>query len=196
MIYFLSDTHFYHFNILKLNPEVRKLGYELEILENLESIVKEGDTVYHLGDFTWQLQDELGVLERWKRLPGRKVLVMGNHDHRFGREALGEFFDEIHEFSLILEVGGLRLLLSHYPVLDLRTQRFPERQEKVKELFLKENCDLLIHGHVHHNGGGPTCGCSLKGVPCVNVNVEFWEFSPVNLEDIIVSLQHLIKVKS
>ncbi len=188
MIYFLSDTHLYHFNILKLNPQARRPGYELKILENLESLLKEEDTLYHLGDFTWQLQDEFGVLERWKRLPGRKVLVMGNHDHRFGKEVLKEFFDEIHEFSLVLEVEGLRLLLSHYPALDLKTERFPDRQKKVEETFFKEGCYLLIHGHVHHNGSGPTCGCTLKGVPCVNVNVEFWSFRPVSLEDIAVKL--------
>ena len=193
MIYFLSDTHFYHFNILKLNPEVRKFGYEFEILENLKSILKEGDTVYHLGDFTWQLYDEFKVLGRWKRLPGRKVLVMGNHDHRFGREVLKEFFDEVYEFSLVLELDGLRILLSHYPALDLRTQRFPERQEKVEKIFFEENCDILVHGHVHYNGSGPTCGCALKGIPCVNVNVEFWDFRPVSLKEVTVGLKQFPK---
>ncbi len=189
MIYFISDTHFYHFNILKLNPEFRKFGYELKILENLESVLKEGDTLYHLGDFTWQLYDEFGILDRWKRLPGKKVLIMGNHDHRFGKDILEEFFDEIHEFSLILEVEGLRLLLSHYPALDLRTDRFPELQARVEETFVREGCDLLVHGHVHRRSGGPHCGCYMKGIPCVNANVEFTGFKPVSADGALDKLK-------
>jgi len=189
MIYFTSDTHLYHYNILKLNPQARKPGYELRILDNLEALLKEGDTLYHLGDFTWQLYDELKVLDRWKKLPAKKVLIMGNHDHRFGKEILGEFFDEVHEFSLVLELDGFKILLSHYPALDLKTQRFPEKQERVEKEFFEKGCDLLLHGHVHHNGDGPTCGCALKGIPCVNVNVEFWEFRPVSLEQLMVGLK-------
>lgn len=188
MIYFVSDTHFYHFNILKLNPLVRKFGFETEILKNLEKTLREGDTLYHLGDFTWQLYDKMRVLERWKRLRVRKILLMGNHDHRFGKEVLKEFFDEIYDPFYILEVDGLRILLSHYPALDLKTDRFPEMQELVEERFFEERCDILIHGHVHYNPTGPMCGCYLKGIPCLNVNVELWEFKPVSLREVMSSV--------
>ncbi|WP_457600616.1 metallophosphoesterase [Hydrogenivirga sp.] len=185
MIYFTSDTHLYHTNILRLNPAVRRRGFEESILGNLEETLQEGDILYHLGDFTWQLHDPEGFLERWKALPARKVLLMGNHDHRYGRSVLLEFFDEVYEFSLILETQGRRLLLSHYPALDLKTERFPEIQDRVEGEFFKEGCDLLVHGHVHYNGEGPMCGCLLRGVPCVNVNVELHEFKPVSLRDVL-----------
>jgi len=189
MIYFTSDTHLYHANLIRLNPSVRKPHFEKKILSGLEEVLSDGDTLYHLGDFTWQLYDPEGYLERWKRLKGRKVLLMGNHDHRFGRSILGEFFDEVYGFSLSVEVGGLKLLLSHYPALDLRTERFPERQRRVEEEFFKEGCDVLIHGHVHYNSGKPMCGCGQRGIPCVNVNVELHGFRAVSLEDIAEKLE-------
>ncbi|EDP76034.1 metallophosphoesterase family protein [Hydrogenivirga sp. 128-5-R1-1] len=188
MIYFISDTHLYHTNIIKLNPLVRKPHFEELILEELERTLSDGDILYHLGDFTWQLYDPEGFLERWKELRGKKVLLMGNHDHRFGDAILGEFFDEVHEFSLVLEAGGLKVLLSHYPALDLRTERFPERQRRVEEEFFERGCDLLIHGHVHYNGGAPMCGCDRKGIPCLNVNVELHGFKPVSLREAVESL--------
>ncbi|RLJ70340.1 calcineurin-like phosphoesterase family protein [Hydrogenivirga caldilitoris] len=185
MIYFISDTHFYHFNILKLNPQARKFGFERITVEALEKTLKEGDTLYHLGDFTWQLYDEFGVLERWKELPARKVLIMGNHDERFGSSVLREFFDEVYEFSLLLEESGRKFLLSHYPALDLKTNRFPDRQERVEKEFFQSGCDFLVHGHVHYNNGGPMCGCGSKGIPCFNVNVELHNFRPVSLEELL-----------
>jgi len=185
VIYFISDTHFYHQNIIRLNPEVRKYRFEERIMESLEELLKEGDIIYHIGDFTWELNDSRGILERWKRLKAHKVLVLGNHDLLYGKELLGEFFDEVHEFSTILEVEGVRLLLSHYPALDLRTERFPDRQERVVREFISRGCDGLVHGHVHYNSGGPMCGCSLKGIRCVNVNVELHDFKPVSLSQIL-----------
>ena len=185
MLYFISDTHFYHENILKLNPDFRFPFFEEVILENLEKTLKPGDILYHLGDFTWHLDDRRGILRRWKALPCRKVLVRGNHDSRFSDRDLGEFFDEIEEFSLVVEHSGVRLLLSHYPALDLRTGRFPDLQLEVERTFTDEGCDLLIHGHVHRGRDGRACGCCLKGIPCFNVNVEYSDFRPVSLQDIL-----------
>ncbi|NPA41783.1 MAG: nicotinate phosphoribosyltransferase [Aquificae bacterium] len=196
MIYFISDTHFYHHNILRLNPEVRKPLFEERILNDLFEVLKEEDTLYHLGDFTWELWDQRGILELWKKLPSRKVLLMGNHDRRVPLSVLKEFFDEIHELYHLIEVDGKRLLLTHYPALDLRTQRFPELQSKVRELFFELNCDLLVHGHVHYTPGKPLCGCSSLGIPCYNVNVELNDFKPVPLTRVLKKVSPLKGLKT
>ena len=126
MNYFISDTHFFHRNILKLCPIKRKQGFEEKILESLESQLKPSDTLYHLGDFSWEDNDFL--LRRWRELPGRKVLIAGNHDWKFRNLKL--YFDEIIDFSTTLYVKDKKILLCHFPSKDLRTYRYLELQKK------------------------------------------------------------------
>ncbi len=181
MIYFISDTHFYHGNIVNLNPS-RFPFFERFILFNLSLKLKEGDIIYHLGDFTWHFNDFHGYLERWKDLKARKVLIMGNHDK--DKEKLKEYFDEVHENYLIIEHEGLKILLSHYPAKDPVTPRYPEKQEEVRRTFFENGCDILIHGHVHWNRNRIRCACGEYGIPCLNVNVEWNNYRPVAITEI------------
>lgn len=187
MLYFISDTHFYHENIINLNPKVRFKGFEAVILNNLLEVLKEDDVLYHLGDFTWHFEDKNGFLNMWKSLPGKKVLIMGNHDRN--KSKLKGFFDEVYDFHKILEYKGRKILLSHYPAKDPITTRYPERQELVREIYFKENCDLLIHGHVHWNEHGLVCACKDLGVNCVNVNIEWHNYRPLGEEEILESVR-------
>ncbi len=182
MLYFTSDFHLYHENILRLSPRVRFKGFEVVILRNLCSLSEE-DTLYVLGDFTWHLRDHKGYLELWRRLPFRKILVPGNHDRN--PEKLKEYFDEVLELYHVLETPYGRILLSHYPAHDPLTGRYPEIQELIREVYFKEGCDILLHGHVHWNEEGIRCGCSLYGVKCFNVNVEWNGYRPVALGEVI-----------
>ncbi len=181
MLYFISDTHFYHSNIVNLSA-FRFDGFEDRILENLERIIVPDDVLFHLGDFTWTLKDKKGYLKRWQALPCKKFLILGNHDYKFSKN-LGPYFDKIYNFVKLLEIGELRLLLSHFPALDLRKKkRYLGKIFKVKELFYFSRCDILFHGHVHRNSFNVHCGCGIYNIPCFNVNVEFTGYRPVALE--------------
>jgi len=182
MLYFISDTHFYHGNIINLNPEVRFKGFEIVILTNLFKVLKPEDTLYHLGDFTWHFNDKNEYLKVWKALPGKKILVMGNHDK--DKETLKEYFDEIYDFYKIIEYRGKRVLLSHYPAKDPITDRYPARQEEIREIYFKERCDILIHGHVHWNKEGLKCACEEYGIVCINANVEWNDYKPVSEKEV------------
>ncbi len=52
-IWFVSDTHFGHGNVLKYcnRPFSSTLEHDQQLIANWNSVVKENDTVYHLGDF-------------------------------------------------------------------------------------------------------------------------------------------------
>ena len=180
MNYFISDTHFFHRNILKLCPIKRKEGFEERILENLKSQLTPSDTLYHLGDFSWEDSDFL--LKRWRELPGRKVLIKGNHDWHFKNLEL--YFDEIVEFATVICSKRKKILLCHFPSKDLRTFRYLELQKRITEIYRSENCSLLIHGHVHWNPYCVFCGCHLNCVKCFNVNVEFTGYRAVSEEEL------------
>ena len=80
-VFFTSDTHFYHHNILKFEPETRPFGtveeMNEEIVKRWNSIVGPRDHVWHLGDVLFGTADNIKIISR---LNGTKHLVMGNHD--------------------------------------------------------------------------------------------------------------------
>ncbi len=191
MIYLLSDTHFYH----KLVKSYREPNFEQKILRSTLERVKEGDVLYHLGDFSRYLEDlpGHGLLETWKVIPARKILILGNHDVEFDEEEfifLEDYFDEIVEFhrTIEYEVNGraYRVLLTHYPASDPITKRYRDKQEQVRQLFFEGKHDLLIHGHIHGAHIGNTCACYKDfRIPCLNVNVEYIDYRPISIEEAI-----------
>lgn len=83
-IYFTSDLHFGHTNILKHSPkrpfsDTVDIATHDEWLLNLwHSTVDKRDTIYILGDLTFlKSEDARHLLEK---LPGHKFLIEGNHD--------------------------------------------------------------------------------------------------------------------
>ncbi len=182
MLYFIADTHFFHKNIIKLNPRKRKPGFEEKILTSLLKTLKPEDSLFVVGDFIWEFKEEF--VKTWNAIPGKKFLIKGNHDEWIGKDALLLFFEKIYEFFTIVEIGKKKILLCHYPAVDLRTRRFKELQQKATEIYWSYNCSLLLHGHVHWNPYGVLCGCHLKRVKCINVNVEFTNYKPVSLEEL------------
>ena len=57
--------------------------HEEKIKKNWNKVVKEKDTVFLLGDFSWAtyLEDAKPDFEFIDNLPGKKVLLKGNHDY-------------------------------------------------------------------------------------------------------------------
>lgn len=83
MIYFTSDQHFGHENIIKLSgrPFDNIEQMNETIVKNWNNIVEEDDTVYIIGDFALNSQDHK---KYWNKLLGNKVLIQGNHDNTQG----------------------------------------------------------------------------------------------------------------
>ena len=80
-VFFTSDSHFNHENIIKFcNRPFDSLDEMNDALtENWNAKVKPDDTVFHLGDFSW------GGSGSWKsareRLNGHIILIKGNHKY-------------------------------------------------------------------------------------------------------------------
>ena len=80
-IYYISDLHFGHANIMKFDNRPFNSVEEMNkaLIDNWNSVVTDKDTVMILGDFCWGLEDEwISILNK---LRGTKQLILGNHDH-------------------------------------------------------------------------------------------------------------------
>lgn len=116
-IYFTSDTHFHHGNILKFcnRPFSDIQEMDNKLVENWNSVVSEDSLVFHLGDFAW------GGYNAWKnvrdRLNGEIILIKGNHDEkRMTQTAERELFSLV-AYQLKIRVEDRAVYLNHYPFL-------------------------------------------------------------------------------
>ncbi len=151
-IWFTGDTHFCHRNIIDYcdRPYNSVEHMNDSLLRNWNEIVSEEDTIYHLGDFSFNTREGIKILEVLK---GRKILIVGNHDHRQIRNC--PYWSEVHK-KLELNLQGLQLVLSHYPETEVDNE-------------------ILVHGHAH--------GVLPKLHNRIDVGVDCWNYKPVRLED-------------
>ncbi len=118
MIYFTSDLHFYHENIIKHANRPFNNADEMNsvLIKNWNKTVSDQDSIYILGDFTMKGCD---YAERILNiLHGRKHLIKGNHD-RFSDQSNFDksLFVEITSYKEIV-INNTRFMLFHYPILE------------------------------------------------------------------------------
>jgi len=101
MIYFISDTHFFHGNVIKFDdrPFENINVMNEEMLKNWNKKVLPSDTVYILGDYIWKTQDD--KIEWAKQLNGKKRLIMGNHDFKNASTKYRNLFESIKDYDEI-----------------------------------------------------------------------------------------------
>ena len=105
--YFTSDTHFNHAKILSIcRPMFSSIEEMNEVLiSRWNERVKRGDTIYHLGDFSWK--DGEPII---RRLNGQKFLIRGSHDSE--GERLKKYWNQITPMKEI-KVDNQIVVLSH-----------------------------------------------------------------------------------
>lgn len=164
-VFFTSDTHFGHRNIIKYcnRPFVDEHEMDEAIIKNWNLSVKPNDTVWHLGDFS--LSKHKKPESYLSQLNGKIHLTWGNHDHSSVRNlsswASSQAMAEIN-------VDGRHLVLCHYA---MRTWN------------KAHHGSLMFYGHTH--GSLPGNRHSL------DVGVDAWDFRPVALDEILQRLETL-----
>lgn len=121
---FTSDLHLFHKNIKQFCPKTR-LGEtpseQVEILiEKWNEQVSPQDTVYVLGDVSFEYGSYEKTVEAVKKLNGTKHLIIGNHDHSnvctiFRKEKL---FQTIDYYKKVKKLLDKNLILCHYPIYE------------------------------------------------------------------------------
>lgn len=84
MIYGIADLHLDHTGAKCMSVFGKSWhDYENKIFNNWVELVKEDDTVLVPGDISWglKLEDAYEDLLRLDRLPGKKIILKGNHDY-------------------------------------------------------------------------------------------------------------------
>lgn len=111
--WFTSDTHFGHANIIKYcnRPFANSVEMNEAIIANWNSVVKDGDLVYHLGDFCFGRED-YSFDSYLNRLKGLIVFVKGNHDRLAwaNRRKFYAAHDSYHQTV----INGKDITLCHY----------------------------------------------------------------------------------
>lgn len=137
--YIISDLHISHRNILNYQPN-RKFENAQEInaaiISNWNSIVKETDLTYILGDVGFgDIKDLCGLINQ---LNGDKILVIGNHDKRYINKPLfRECFREIHK-TITKVINGKKIYFVHEPY-------YKETDGLVGTI------DIFLSGHLHNS---------------------------------------------
>ena len=119
----IGDLHFGHKNVARFRDEFdSEAHHRAHLVEQWQGLVKKRDVVWVLGDAAFTADG----LESIRPLPGRKILVRGNHD-KLSVHMYLSVFEEIHGI-----IQYKKAWLSHAPI-------HPD------ELRGRVN----IHGHVH-----------------------------------------------
>ncbi len=176
-IFFTADTHFGHGTVLRYCSRPFASASEMDeaLFANWRACVGPKDTVYHLGDVLFGNREQAALLgERIRRLPGRKIFVPGNHDHRH-MALLEAVFDEIlpplADVRLQISAGfegfwNGWVSLAHYPI-------------SVWNGFYRGA--VHFYGHVHAR--------ILDTDRRIDVGVDNWDYAPVRLEAVLARMR-------
>lgn len=164
ILWFISDTHFRHANMLLFRREdgspLRDFSSVEEmdetIIERWNNVVRPSDHIWHLGDLTMLRGNHLRTIDYsiMGRLNGHKRLILGNHDHG-SPEWYAKWFEKIRGSHRI----DRELLFSHFP---LHPGSIPAK------------C-FNIHGHTH---------AQPSSLPYLNISVEMTDYRPISLDEI------------
>ena len=168
-IWVISDTHFNHAGILEFKDYIGKpvRGFDSveqmneAMMDNWVSVVGPKDTVIHCGDVLFGLDKVEWLEANFAKLPGKKRLVLGNHDNP---KHLAPFFKDM---QLWIDMSDKGLLFSHTP----------QHESTLAESHRFGTGPVLnVHGHIHTNP-------SPEG-PYKCVCVEQINYTPINIEEL------------
>lgn len=162
--WFISDTHFFHDNIIKYCKRPFKDAQEMNEHMILEwnRLVKPQDYVYHLGDVACGYGgDDDKLMRLLSRLNGHKRLIVGNHDN-LKSKALHNNFEKIMYWHGFKEAN---FTVTHVP----------------HELVSLRDGAYNVHGHIHNN--------LREDKHYINVCVEHRLYRPTHMDEIIEEIK-------
>lgn len=162
-VFFTADTHYGHSNVLKFKRDNDKPLRDFANIDEMNevliqrhnAVVGVNDRVYHLGDAVFGKSN----MHLLRRLNGKMTLIAGNHDHYDGGLAsYADYFDEILASKELTMSKNDRGIMTHIPI---HTSQLDYR------------FTYNLHGHLHD--------IELDDPRYLNMGVECWDYTPINL---------------
>lgn len=156
-IFFIGCPHWGHSNILLYEPRPYKNIEEMDqiLINNWNSVIKTGDTVFILGDLVFCNKEKASDII--SSLNGHKILILGNHDRG---HSINWFIDiginNVYKYPIIYKKFWM---LSHEP------------------LYVNDHMPYVnIHSHLHSK--------KMDSKQYFNVSAECINYTPIDFEDI------------
>ena len=171
MIWFTSDTHFGHANVLAFCKRPWNAVGEMNdaLVDAINERVAPTDTLYHLGDFSFKMG-----LEEARELRGRIRCrdvhwVPGNHDRDWSQPAVAGTFAVEPPIAVLKLEGGRKVTMCHYPIMD-----WPGLAHGA----------IHLHGHIHASRAYNEWNREMRLLR-FDVGVDANGYAPVSLEEIL-----------
>ena len=167
-LWFLSDTHLGHANIIRYCNRPFKTLEEMDstIINNWNQRVKKDDMVLFVGDFCFTKSSEASnsyknaFVHYRNQLNGNIIFIKGNHDKNNHIKSVIE--------NMTIIYGGQRIFLTHNP------------------MYANPKIYLNLCGHVHDK-------YKIKRMDdyiIINLSVEQWGYKPIAINEILAAIKH------
>ena len=168
MVYFTSDTHFDHANIIRFcnRPFATVEEMNEALIANWNRKVHRDDTVYIMGDMFFRTTDPEPILQRLK---GKKHLIVGNHDSQWMKKVDMDRYFESVELMKEASDGQHGFTLCHYPLLSWNRQRRT----------------WMIHGHIHEDTSMDFWPLIYARENVLNAGVDVNNYEPVTFAELL-----------
>lgn len=193
-----SDLHFGHRAIIRLGkgrPFETIQAHDKALINNWNSVVKPGDLIYVLGDFSIETTIE-NIRPYLQKLNGNKYLILGNHDRKRIHAQLRteNLWQAVYEYTTIKAImpdnQKVFFRLFHYPILEhdgaFKNQRTVEKY-------------MHCYGHIHNANDYDAIYKEL-GFPAVHIGVDTSDrfpntkpYTPIRLEDVYERAKTFLK---
>lgn len=161
-IWFTSDTHWGHANIIKYSNRPFSSREEMDemLIKNWNDLVQPSDVIYHMGDFSFhQAEKTLSIL---KRLNGQKHMVKGNHDKHAILKPCYDSFVWVKDYAETV-IDKQLIVMCHFPFLTWNKSH---------------HGSWNLHGHCH--GSLPEDPHSRR----LDVGVDCHDYRPISFEQV------------
>ena len=177
MIFYTSDLHLGHTNIIKHSNRPFNTIEEMdEYLINMwNNVVQNTDTVYIIGDLIFRAQTD-HIEEYLNKLKGHKHLIVGNHDRPWlnkPNKNYHRFFESVSPL-LYAPNKSYSTVMCHYPMMT----------------WPKENRGAyMVYGHIHNNIHDWFWPIIAQKDNMLNAGTDVNNYMPVTLDQMIQNNQ-------
>lgn len=139
-LFVIADTHLSISTGKTMNIFNGWVDYEQRLEKNWRRLVTDDDTVVIPGDVSWCMDMEEGIKDFafLNSLPGRKILMKGNHDYWWSTKKKADEFFAKHGFNTLNILHNNTYICGNIAVCGTRGWFFDAEKDADKKVVLRE----------------------------------------------------------